>query len=212
MNAHIVIARYNESLEWIDKCLTPIQKRSVWIYNKGDDEISVVGVPSNQIQRLPNVGREAHTYLTHVLRHWDKLPSQLWFLQGNPFDHLEINSDFDTVQKWFRIWTNKIYLNGFSPNMCREFPLNKHETSAGELTDMPFGTWLEKYTGKMYRPPLTWYIGACFGCSRAQVQHRTREYYESLLEQLQTKSPEAAWYMERAWMYIFNTEALMREA
>ena len=212
MKLHIVIARYNESLEWVEKCLTPMQKSFVWIYNKGGDEISVDGVPVDQIQRLPNIGREAHTYLTHVIRHWDNLPTQVWFLQGNPFDHLEIKSNFETVQKWFGIWFDKIIHQGFSPNTCKKFPLNQHELCAGELTEIPFGPWLEKYTGKMYRPPLTWYIGACFGCSREQIQCRTREYYESLLEQLQTKSPEAAWYMERAWMYIFNTEALMREA
>jgi hypothetical protein len=189
-----------------------MQKSFVWIYNKGDDEISVDGVPANQIQILPNIGREAHTYLTHVIRHWDNLPMQVWFLQGNPFDHIEIKSDFETVQKWFGIWFDKIIHQGFSPNICEKFPLDQHDTCAGELTDMTFGPWLEKYTGKKYSSPLTWYIGACFGCSREQIQCRTREYYEGLLEQLQTKSPEAAWYMERAWFYIFNTEASMYEA
>jgi hypothetical protein len=78
MKLHIVIARYNESLEWIEQCLTPVQKTFVWIYNKGDDEITVNGVPKNRIIKLPNVGREAHTYLTHVVHHWNNLPAMIF--------------------------------------------------------------------------------------------------------------------------------------
>lgn len=204
MKLHIVIARYNESLEWVEKCLTPIQKRFVWIYNKGSDEISVDGIPDNQIQRLPNVGREAHTYLTHIIRHWDNLPLHIWFIQGNPFDHLEINSDFETVQRWFQKWTDNIFHTGFSQNIAwSTCPEDSHDYG-DDKTEFTFGPWLERYTGKKFGRPLLWYVGACFGCSREQVQCRTREYYESLLEQLHTKSPEAAWYMEKAWFYIFQ--------
>jgi hypothetical protein len=36
---------------------------------------------------LPNVGREADTYLTHIVRNWDRLADTTIFCQGDPFPH-----------------------------------------------------------------------------------------------------------------------------
>ena len=76
---HIVVAHYNEDLEW----LTPFDKDSLIIYSKG--ELSTVDC----IQKvLPNVGREAHTYLTYILEYYDNLPDVVFFTQGKITDHM----------------------------------------------------------------------------------------------------------------------------
>jgi len=201
---NIVIARYNESLDWLDTCLTPAQRRFVWIYNKGPDPVSVDGVPESQIQNLPNVGREAHTYLTHIIQQWDELPKHIYFLQGDPFPHLEIKPEFDVVQLWFERWTDQIINKGFSQNINWDVHANDFHEPFTEQTPWTFGEWLEKNTGKKFGYPLMWYIGACFGCTRNQIKYRTREYYENLRSQLMTIKPEVAYYLERAWFYVFN--------
>jgi len=203
-NLHIVIARYNESLDWLDTCLTPQQRRSVWIYNKGPDSVSVDGVPDSQIKTLPNVGREAHTYLTHVIENYESLPKHIYFLQADPFPHLEIEETFDMVQLWFERWTYQVINKGFSQNINWDVHANDFHESGAEHCDLTFGEWLEKNTGKKFGYPLMWYIGACFGCSRNQVKYRTREYYECLRSQLMTIKPEVAYYLERAWFYVFQ--------
>lgn len=45
-------------------------------------------VPSIHVAPLPNIGREAHSYLTHILRTYPDFPRHTVFLQGHPFDHL----------------------------------------------------------------------------------------------------------------------------
>ena len=69
----IVVARYNENIEWTK------QLPNVRIYNKGS--------PIPYAITLPNVGREGHTYYTHLVENYDNLPDYTIFLQGNPFDH-----------------------------------------------------------------------------------------------------------------------------
>ena len=79
INMDLVISRYNENLDWINKL--PIRDDiNIVIYNKGQyiDKDNIL---------LKNVGREAHTYITYILDNFDCLPNYVCFLQGNPFDH-----------------------------------------------------------------------------------------------------------------------------
>jgi hypothetical protein len=77
----IVVARYNESIDWT-------KSYNCIIYNKGDpiENTNTTTIP------LPNVGREGHTYLHHIINHYDNLSDYTMFLQGNPFDHTPLES------------------------------------------------------------------------------------------------------------------------
>ena len=79
----IVVARYNESIDWTKfyNCI---------IYNKGDP-IENTNTTTN-VTTLPNVGREGHTYLHHIINNYDTLSDYTMFLQGNPFDHTSLES------------------------------------------------------------------------------------------------------------------------
>jgi hypothetical protein len=76
MSFCIIVARYNEDIEWTK------QFSNVIIYNKGEP----LTEDFNQIS-LNNVGREGHTYYKHIYDNYDNLPDYTIFLQGNPFDH-----------------------------------------------------------------------------------------------------------------------------
>jgi hypothetical protein len=74
----IVIARYNECLNWIlpyDDCTI--------VYNKGDDNIP----PFSNVVKLENLGREGHTYLYHIITNYNKLSDRVTFSQGDPITH-----------------------------------------------------------------------------------------------------------------------------
>jgi hypothetical protein len=73
----IVIARYNEDIEWSKK-----YSSNVLIINKGD---KIEGI-ENQIF-YPNVGREGHSYYKYIYDNYDNLDDYIIFLQGNPLDH-----------------------------------------------------------------------------------------------------------------------------
>lgn len=75
----IVVARYNESLEWCK----PYASMCI-VYNKGEALKNNFGL---KIRQLPNVGRESHTYLSHIIYNWDTLNEYTVFLQGGDIGH-----------------------------------------------------------------------------------------------------------------------------
>ena len=79
----LVVARYREDLGWLREVGLPCV-----VYNKGPELDPADLPPGTEVVALPNVGREAHTYLTHIIAHYGRLPRHTAFLQGNPFAHL----------------------------------------------------------------------------------------------------------------------------
>lgn len=73
----IIIARFNESLEWAKEL------QNVIVYNKG----APLKNPLWNEFFLENVGREGHTYYKYIYDNYDNLDDYTMFLQGNPFDH-----------------------------------------------------------------------------------------------------------------------------
>lgn len=78
-----VVARYREDLGWLAELALPCV-----VYNKGPELDPALLPPGTRVETLPNVGREGHTFLTHILAAYGSLPRHTVFLQGNPFAHL----------------------------------------------------------------------------------------------------------------------------
>jgi hypothetical protein len=78
MTTEIVIARYNENLDWL-KNLDP--KIKITIYNKGPENINYPYI------KLQNNGRETHTYLYHIVNNYNKLSDLTIFCQGDSIWH-----------------------------------------------------------------------------------------------------------------------------
>lgn len=75
MKCCIVVARYNENVEWSQSF------QNVIIYNKG------ISLGTTNEILLKNVGREGHTYYKYICDNYDNLSDYTVFLQANPFDH-----------------------------------------------------------------------------------------------------------------------------
>lgn len=109
MSYTIVVARYNENIDW----LLPEMKNCI-IFNKGKP----IGL-TNEIS-LPNVGREADTYLNYIIQYYNAFPDVVVFTQGNISDHhkeglaylLQIKDDALTRDKSFASYGYKS--SGFS--------------------------------------------------------------------------------------------------
>lgn len=86
----IVVARYNENLDWLK--LLP-KNFKITVYNKGLDDIDVPSI------KLPNVGRESHTYLQHIISNYDNLSDKTIFCQGDSIFH---NPDFIELVKNYK--------------------------------------------------------------------------------------------------------------
>jgi len=75
---NFVVAKYNENVEWTKKL-----NHNVTIYDKSDN-------PINGSIPLKNVGREGETFLYHIVNNYDNLDEVTVFLQGNPFEHIQV--------------------------------------------------------------------------------------------------------------------------
>ena len=75
---NFVIAKYKEDINWIKKL-----KHKVTIYDKSD-------FPVEGSIKLKNVGREGETFLYHIVKNYDNLDDVTVFLQGNPFEHVQV--------------------------------------------------------------------------------------------------------------------------
>lgn len=86
MTKQLIIAKYNENIDWLKNV-----NLDTIIYNKGKEfNLEEIRGQKNIIEefKLPNIGRESHTLLFHIIKNYNNLPDVTVFLQANPFDHL----------------------------------------------------------------------------------------------------------------------------
>ncbi|HEX9996151.1 MAG TPA: DUF3431 domain-containing protein [Abditibacterium sp.] len=188
MSLELVVARYLEDLAWIRNI--PPQIRAT-IYDK-----SLSG-------NLPNVGREAHTYLHHICTRYDDLAPVSVFCQGKPFDHC-----FD-----FRKTLREIVQTGFDGDFRWLGHVIDTDSSDGAL----FKTWSKNPGGEgidiagFHRElfgiegpnEYVFTLGGQFIASRELIRRRPLDFYRRAL-QISTDFPEAAHCFERTWDRIFG--------
>jgi hypothetical protein len=80
MTKQLVVARYSESLDWLQQINSEYQ---INVYNKGN------AINNSFTTNLENIGREAHTYLKYIVDNYDNLAETIVFCQGNPFPHCQ---------------------------------------------------------------------------------------------------------------------------
>jgi hypothetical protein len=138
----VVVAHFNEDLHWLAK-LAQKEAKDVLIsvYSKGSDIVPDLPVEV-KAERLPNVGRESHTYLSHIVKNYDQLSDWTVFTQaGEPSfgykghreggGHLLAGDDFtnylvpDASGSRF-IFTSAVHLPSMNHVMRATFCINDH--------------------------------------------------------------------------------------
>jgi len=182
----IIISRYNESLDWVKSL-----KFKYTIYNKGED----IDLP---FIKLENVGREAQTFLYHIVENYDNLDEINIFLQGNPFDHfsslLEFLNDFPINLSKAKFFSQGCL--GLADRILEEDleTCHSYKVYPEEIQQVAFNK-----TGTKF----------CFANGAQHVVHRnnivkhSRSFYEKLLSDIDWNG-HAPWSIERIWPEIFN--------
>jgi hypothetical protein len=78
-STEVVLAHFDEPLDWTRDYASHDTKFHVYL--KGEKPCSIVN-PKFRCSRLPNVGRESHTYLTHIVQEYDNLADWTVFSQA----------------------------------------------------------------------------------------------------------------------------------
>ncbi|MDA0990148.1 MAG: DUF3431 domain-containing protein [Verrucomicrobia bacterium] len=194
----LVVARFAEDLRWIRRL--PESCR-VTVYNKGPD------LPGATV--LPNIGHEAHTYLSHIVARYDSLADTTVFCQGRPFDHVpELHRQLrELAEGQLRVsdfrWLGFI-IDYDDPQGTRLFK-NWSKNPNGRLLDCN-GFWNALWN----RPAperMVFYPGAHFAVTRAQIRSQSRVFYQQALA-LSIQFPDAGHCLERCWDAVFGCHGI----
>jgi len=202
----LVISHYSsESLEWLLKL--PRFNR-IWIYSKGT---IVPKTPSGNniiFQRLPNVGREGHTYLEHMVRNYDNIPDAIVFT-------------VDTVDHHSDRWSKLLMVMNHLPYTF--FPTLKHENTTfhqgfsikkyGDVNltlaePRPYGKWYRKWIKNTlaHLKKHGWSYNGIFGVRGKDITKYPQSYYQRIMDSLSSgDSVEAGHYLERSWRTMWTS-------
>lgn len=209
---NIVVARYKEDISWITE-LKNINTK--YIYNKSG---------SNEYIPLPNIGREAHTFLYHIVNNYDELmntPNNItFFSQGKISDHThksvsEYVEDIYVDTLTMGIAVNTAINHKFGVNSAHydfrlvEWPVgSKLDPEKGNLC---FGDWFIKYIKPTFPKTIYWWVGAIFAAQHKYITYNSKDFYITLLNQFTTQNEEIAHYMERSWFHILLNNTLYKD-
>lgn len=212
----IVIARYNENITW----LAGLENIDITVYNKGDNNFWRPSEPRENnyiVKSLPNIGREAHTYLTHIIENWDDLADYTVFCFGLPFDHsanflselhnVQNSYNYDMLNETktlpdFHVFTNSQL--GFiheQINTVYPFPNGKQISIGPKFVELYETLFSQEYTKSTidFTPAGIWML------SKDRIQSLKFRFYEELMKYVE-KEYYAPWVLERLWENIFNGE------
>ena len=192
MFKQLVLARYEEDLAWVmENNLMPITK----IYNKGSE----LPPEYTNVVKLPNIGREAHTYLIHIISNYENLADVTYFCQGHPFDH-----SLNFVQKLNNLEINKFTPLGDFPHRIYKDYLHDESMYDKSLPLIASTLNLTSSLPNVY----DFDGGAIFAVPKKNILDRPLGYYVEAINffDLDTSSP-AAHSLERLWQFIFSLKA-----
>ena len=211
----IVVARYTEPMEWARK-----YQDVVTVYEKcGGEDTTTEAVEDNLVpcsrrERLPNVGRESHTYLHHIIENYHCLAHNTLFTQCGFEEH----DTYPIEEYMFDTESSRFLLNNFKTIYAKDGRYGFLQHKWKWLDEYNNGKMLpEKRTFKQWwteciRKPLPhinrykWSHGAIFSVSAERIGNNSIDYYRHMIECLSHHSnPEAGHYFERAWYYVFET-------
>lgn len=200
----MVVARYNEDLTWLKKVPATIK---IFVYNKGKDDL--VDLPANtELFKLPNLGREANTYLHHVTTNFDSLAEfdRIIFVQGDPFDHggTDINYFINgEPEKNANIIGKCTYVSiseqskGLDSVQWDETKWKYVEPSTQSLLD--FFKDPINYNCSSDNDVICVVFGANFAVYTSSILCHDLSYHQRILSRLQKPNPKEGHYMERCW-------------
>jgi hypothetical protein len=205
MQYQIVVSRYNEDISYLYHL-----KDIIIVYNKGEDDINQ---NFNSI-KLPNIGRESHTYLYHIINNYDNLADKTIFFQGKIDDHkiLDIEDYFgddDFIGKFDNLNINKLI------NKIDHYGKYKNQYLNGKMKASNYTPyiWIKNILGiELEETSFKVVWGANFAISSKLIRNKPKIFYENILRYIENDSnPEEGHFLERSWYLIFNNNYIPKK-
>lgn len=173
------------------------------------------------IETLPNMGREAHTYLHHIIHHYPHRDhtSTTVFVPGSVYSKPYKSSQIHKILEHLKKSPSKSVIVENKQerlNTVKDFTLNQYSiTNEGNRTlnpnvklntanTNPLGPWFAKYVPNEEMRCLS--TNGIFAVSSEDIRKRDKPFYESLIRTVSTKNPVAVHYLERLWANIMSIQ------
>jgi len=193
MSLRIVTSRYKESVDWAESL--PV----CTVYNKGANDC----VTRHPIVVLPNVGREGHTYLHHIIENYDALDDYTIFLQGYPFDHTPYLESFIKNNEWKKPFCN------ISRRILKASIQHDPHVMNPDVEKLLVPCFNRIFNRNKTEHSYYFGAGAQFSVSRETIRTRPKEFYERIRDMLSySANPLEGFVLERFWSMIFLGENL----
>ena len=206
-----VVARWREDASWVAHL-----GLDALVYDKSGQPGSLA---------LPNIGRETHTYLTHIVSNYDRLADFTVFLQADPFRHMGEGADVNALRE--RIAQNVrlgVRFTGFAwyklkcDRLGRPHAMNGPEGKGrwkGWGKDIPVGeVYAALFAGDVPESFLATAPAGLFFVSRERILARPRDFYAfalSLVEADPEDERNTGHAFERLWHVIFNGKTALNK-
>jgi len=212
VNIEVVVARYNEDLKWLNE--KPFNEFPIIVYNKGNNDDFLKTKNIKKVVKLPNVGRELHTYLTHIVNNYDNLSDVTIFLPGSVDISSKLEKAKDVISKLKKSNNSEIQCTkGHDLKSLFLFEIGNYETTYHKNKNSetkvlpskirPFGKWYEHHFGDKPLDCVS-YQGV-FAVNKKDILKQPISYYQKFIQELETHSnPEVGHYIERAASKVFN--------
>ncbi len=202
----IIVSKYNENINWLLKY--NLHKNS-YIYVKNtnyDNNLSFVKKYEDIFKKiifLENKGKEGQTFLYHIINNYHNLADINYFIQANPFDHVNIidiiyknNNDLKEerimdVYYGYHISIIQNYKCIYDENMNIKELLKK-------IFDYNFDNIIYNFL---------FCSGATLCLKKEQILKRPKEFYIKCYNLLSNEiNPYDGYIFERIWGLIFGTD------
>lgn len=207
MNKNIILARYNEDIDWIYDCK---DFANIFIINKGSRLFSKR--ENVKIIETQNVGREAETYFYFIVNFYDFIiqnkTSLFIFSQAHPFDN---NENFLELVKSLN-YENQ-YPYGLSNNKGKE---NINLSRYGDPAH-PNGLPILNFINHLFFTDSYLHLNSVhdvvynglWATTGSSILFRKKIFYDHCLNLSNpSKNPIEAYIFERIWQYIFDQRTL----
>ena len=189
MSYKIIVARYNENIEWVK------QFQNVIVFNKGLSLKSDI----NEVF-LDNVGREGHTYYKYICENYNNLSDYTFFLQGNPFDHSP-----NIISNLYKYLNNKELDIDFE-FLSEQIHYSTLDTECSKYWQCKniHKNWIRVFGVNSSNNECIFGAGAQFVVSKKYILKNTKQFYENIVKMLEyTIDPLEGYDIERFHKYIF---------
>jgi len=197
----LVISRCYEKIDWIEKVSFFFD--DIVVYDKNDDG-NAFSSELCKVATLPNLGRECHSFLTHIVSNYENITkySHISFLQADPLEH---SPDFVKI-----LMDNKNH--GYKPFFFVKNNINKLSYNYEPIEKVhPIGLPLFSFYYHLFCDKIVDNISqsrnSMMIVPSKKIVFRSKKFYQYLLEYLEkSNNPLEGYIIERLWIPIFDGE------